>query len=62
VRRTIALGYWLPAAAVPPPKVELIRARFKELPVDVQAQMDIAFSDRAISFSYDVAGLRLERP
>lgn len=61
VRRTTDLDYWLQAAAVPPPKADLIRARFKELPVDVQAQMDVAFADRVISFSYDVAGLRLER-
>jgi ubiquinone/menaquinone biosynthesis C-methylase UbiE len=61
LRRTIDLDYWLQAAAVPPPKAELIRGRFKALPVDVQARMDIAFSDRSVSFSYDVAGLRLER-
>jgi SAM-dependent methyltransferase len=61
VRRTTDLDYWLQAAAVPPPKADLIRGRFKELPVDVQARMDVAFSDRLVSFSYDVAGLRLER-
>jgi hypothetical protein len=49
------------AAAVPPPKAALIRGRFKALPVEVQMGMDIAFSDKAVSFSYDVAGLRLER-
>ena len=62
VRRTIDLDYWLQAAAVPPPKADLIRGRFKALPVDVQASMDVAFSDRLVSFSYDVEGLRLERP
>ena len=62
VRRTIDLDYWLQAAAVPPPKADLIRGRFKALPVEVQARMDVAFSDRLVSFSYDVAGLRLERP
>ncbi len=62
VRRTIDLDYWLQAAAVPPPKADLIRGRFKALPVDVQACMDVAFSDRLVSFSYDVEGLRLERP
>jgi SAM-dependent methyltransferase len=61
LRRTIDLDYWLQAAAVPTPKAELIRGRFKVLPVDVQAAMDVAFSDRVVSFSYDVAGLRLER-
>ena len=61
VRRTIDLDYWLQAAAVPAPKAELIRGRFKALPVDVQAGLDVAFSDRLISFSYDVVGLRLER-
>ena len=29
--------------------------------MDVQAHMDVAFSDRLVSFSYDVVGLRLER-
>jgi SAM-dependent methyltransferase len=62
VRSTIDLDYWLQAAAVPPPKAALIRGRFKALPVDVQARLDVAFSDRLVSFSYDVAGLRLERP
>ena len=46
---------------MPPPKADLIRGRFKVLPVEVQARMDVAFSDRLVSFSYDVAGLRLER-
>ncbi len=61
MRSTIDLDYWLQAAAVPPPKANLIRGRFKVLPVEVQASMDVAFSDRLVSFSYDVAGLRLER-
>jgi len=61
LRRTIDLDYWLQAAAVPAAKAALIRGRFKGLPVDVQARMDIAFSDRSVSFSYDVVGLRLER-
>lgn len=62
VRRTIDLDYWLQAAAVPAPKAELIRGRFKALPVEVQAHMDVVFADRLVSFSYDIAGLRLERP
>ncbi len=62
LRRTTDLAYWLQAAAVPQPKAELIRNRFRELPVDVQAALDVAFTDRAVSFSYDIAGLRLERP
>ena len=61
LRRTIDLDYWLQAAAVPLPKAELIRGRFKALPVEVQARLDVAFSDRSVSFSYDVEGLRLER-
>jgi ubiquinone/menaquinone biosynthesis C-methylase UbiE len=61
VRRTIDLDYWLQAAAVPAPKAELIRGRFKALPVTVQAGLDVAFSDRLVSFSYDVVGLRIER-
>ena len=60
-RRTTDLAYWLQAAAVPAAKTALIRERFKKLPVDVQARMDVAFSDRMVSFSYDVVGLRLER-
>jgi SAM-dependent methyltransferase len=61
LRRTIDLDYWLQVAAVPAAKARLIRGRFKALPVDVQARMDIAFSDRQVSFSYDIVGLRLER-
>jgi hypothetical protein len=61
VRRTIDLDYWLQAAAVPAAKAGLIRGRFRELPVDVQARMDVAFADRLVSFSYDFIGLRLER-
>ena len=61
VRSTIDLDYWLQAAAVPPPKANLIRGRFKVLPVEAQASLDVAFSDRLVSFSVDVAGLRLER-
>ena len=62
VRRTLDLEYWLQVAAVPPPKAELIRGRIKALPVEVQMDLDIVFSDKAISLSYDVVGLRLERP
>lgn len=62
LRRTVDLDYWLQAAAVPPPKAELIRSRFKGLPLDVQSHMDVVFADRMVSFSYDIAGLRLERP
>jgi len=60
-RRTIDLDYWLQAAAVPAAKAALIRNRFRGLPVDVQAHMDIAFADRLVSFSCDIVGLRLER-
>jgi SAM-dependent methyltransferase len=61
LRRTIDLDYWLQVAAVPAAKAGLIRGRFKELPVDVQARMDVAFADRLVTFSYDIVGLRLER-
>jgi hypothetical protein len=40
---------------------QLIRGRIRELSVEVQAAMDIALSDRSVSFSYDIVGLRLER-
>ncbi len=61
LRRTVDLDYWLQAAAVPAAKAGLIRGRFKELPMEVQARMDVAFADRIVAFSYDVVGLRLER-
>lgn len=61
IRRTVDLDYWLQAAAVPAVKADLIRGRFKALPVDAQMRMDVAFADRSVSFSYDVVGLRLER-
>jgi ubiquinone/menaquinone biosynthesis C-methylase UbiE len=61
LRRTVDLDYWLQAAAVPAAKAGLIRGRFKELPMEVQAHMDVAFADRIVAFSYDVVGLRLER-
>ncbi|MFA4964712.1 MAG: methyltransferase domain-containing protein [Thermoleophilia bacterium] len=62
LRRTIDLDYWLQTAAVPAAKAQLIRNRFRELPVEVQAGLDVVFADRLVSFSYDVLGLRLERP
>jgi len=61
LRRTMDLDYWLQAAAVPAAKAQLIRGRIRELSVEVQAAMDIALSDRSVSFSYDIVGLRLER-
>ena len=61
LRRTMDLDYWLQAAAVPAAKAGLIRSRIKEFSVEVQAGMDIALSDRTVSFSYDIVGLRLER-
>ena len=61
LRRTMDLDYWLQAAAVPAAKAGLIRGRIKEFSVEVQAGMDIALSDRTVSFSYDIVGLRLER-
>ena len=61
LRRTIDLDCWLQAAAAPAAKAGLIRGRFRELPVDVQARMDMAFADRLVAFSYDMVDLRLER-
>jgi SAM-dependent methyltransferase len=61
LRRTMDLDYWLQAAAVPAAKAQLIRGRIKQFSVEVQAGMDIALSDRSVSFSYDIVGLRLER-
>lgn len=61
VRCTVDLDYWLQTAGAPASKAALVRERFKALPVAAQIGMDVAFSDRAISFSYDVCGLRLER-
>jgi SAM-dependent methyltransferase len=61
LRRTVDLDYWLQAASVPAAKAELVRERFRKLPVEVQTRLDAAFADRLVSFSYDVAGLRLER-
>ena len=46
---------------MPPPKAQLIRGRIKALPVEVQMGLDVAFSDKSVSFSYDVVGFRLER-
>ena len=60
-RQTVDLDYWVEAAAVSLEKADLIRTRVQDLPVEVQAKMDIAFSDRTVSFSYDVTALRLER-
>lgn len=60
-RITVDLDYWIQAAAVPAAKAELIRTRFRALPVDVQAGMDVAFADSLVSFSFDTLALRIER-
>jgi SAM-dependent methyltransferase len=60
LRRTVDLGYWLQAAAVPAEKSELIRARLQALPVGVQERLDVVFADRSVSFSTDLLALRLE--
>lgn len=60
-RRTVDLDYWVQVAGVPAARSALISERFKALPVDVQMALDVAFSDGAVSFSYDVRGLRLEQ-
>jgi SAM-dependent methyltransferase len=59
LRRTLDLGYWLQAAAVPAEKSELIRARVQALPVPVQERLDVVFADRLVSFSTDLLALRL---
>lgn len=61
LRRTVDLDYWLQAASVPPEKGELIRSRVQALPVKVLEHLDVAFSDRTVSFSTDLLALRLER-
>ncbi len=61
LRRTVDLDYWLQAASVPLEKGELIRSRMQTLPVNVLERLDVAFSDRTVSFSTDLLALRLER-
>ncbi|MBN2205409.1 MAG: methyltransferase domain-containing protein [Thermoleophilia bacterium] len=61
LRRTVDLDYWLQAASVPTEKGELIRSRVQALPVKVLEHLDVAFSDRTVSFSTDLLALRLER-
>lgn len=60
-RRTVDLSYWLEAGAVDADRAALIRMRLQELPLKVQTALDLAVADRSASFSYDVAGFRLER-
>lgn len=60
-RRTVDLAYWLESAAVSSDRRGLIRSRMQELPVKVQAAIDLAFSDRMVSFTFDVAAYRLEK-
>jgi SAM-dependent methyltransferase len=61
LRRTVDLDYWLQAASVSMEKGELIRSRVQALPVKVLEHLDVAFSDRTVSFSTDLLALRLER-
>jgi len=61
LRRTVDLDYWLQAASVPTEKGELLRSRVQALPVPVMERLDVAFSDRTVSFSTDLLALRLER-
>lgn len=61
LRRTVDLDYWLQAASVPMEKGELLRSRVQALPVPVMERLDVAFSDRSVSFSTDLLALRLER-
>jgi SAM-dependent methyltransferase len=58
-RRTVDLAYWLEAAAVDSDRAELIRRRLQELSLKVQTAIDLAVSDRLVSFSYDVVCFRL---
>jgi SAM-dependent methyltransferase len=61
VRQTVDLGYWLSVAGLARPQAAAIEARFRALPVEAQLALDVAFSDRLVSFSYDIVGLQLER-
>ncbi len=61
VRRTIDLEYWAQAAGAPATRATLVSEQFRSLPIEAQMRLDAAFSDAAISFSYDLCGLRLER-
>lgn len=59
-RRTVDLGYWLQAAGVPAQTADVVRGRLREMSPALQERLDLAFADDLVSFSYDVAGLRLE--
>lgn len=60
-RKTVDLDYWLQAAAVPAQTADVVRRRLREMTPALQERLDLAFADDLVSFSYDVAGLRLER-
>lgn len=59
-KRTVDLDYWLESAGVGPERAGLVRARMRELPVKVQTAIDLAFSDRLVSFTLDVVAYRLQ--
>ena len=59
-RKTVDLDYWLQAAAVPAQTADVVRRRLREMTPALQERLDLAFADDLVSFSYDVAGLRLE--
>ena len=60
-RRSVDLDYWLGAAQASRQNTALARRRMQTLPVDVQAALDVTFSDQRASFSYDVLVARLQR-
>lgn len=60
-RHSVDLGFWVQTASTTGSRAALVQERFLALPVEVQVALDVAFSDGAISFSYDVCGLLLAR-
>jgi hypothetical protein len=45
---------------VPAQTADVVRQRLREMTPELQERLDLAFADDLVSFSYDVAGLRLE--
>ncbi|MEZ5125345.1 MAG: methyltransferase domain-containing protein [Thermoleophilia bacterium] len=59
-RSTVDLSFWLQTAGATSERAASVNKRFRALPVAAQIAMDVAFTDDAISFSYDILGLRFE--
>lgn len=60
-RYSVDLEYWAQTAGGAGMRTALVKEGFMALPIDVQVALDVAFSDGAVSFSYDVCGLLLDR-